>query len=89
MYKHTWHVAPDGANHYLVALAINMLLLLSKDSEPSRRIHLLAVESTGHQPLAVRPFSVEANPLFCGHTGNTRVTSDCLPLHFHYRTRHW
>ena len=20
MYKHTWYVAPDGANHYLVAL---------------------------------------------------------------------
>ena len=20
MYKHTWHVAPDGANHYIVAL---------------------------------------------------------------------
>jgi hypothetical protein len=20
MYKHIWHVAPDGANHYLVAL---------------------------------------------------------------------
>ena len=35
MYKHTWHVAPDGANRYLVALAINMLLLQSKDSEPS------------------------------------------------------
>ena len=20
MYKHTWHVAPNGANHYLVSL---------------------------------------------------------------------
>lgn len=28
----TLHVAPHGANHCLVALAINMLLLRSKDT---------------------------------------------------------
>ena len=41
MYSHTGHIAPNGANPFGgLSLAINMLLLRSKESEPSMRLPL-------------------------------------------------